>query len=325
MAGALQGRIAVVAGATRGAGRGIARMLGAQGAVVYCSGRSVKGKVPVPGVGPFAAEGRAETIDETAAMVTALGGTGIPVQTDHAQEDQVQRLFARVQRDHGQLDILVNDIWGAEELAHASGTFWESDPLQGWAIMERAVRTHVITARHGLPLMVARKHGVLFEVTDGDAFYWRHNFFYDLAKMTVMRMAFSLAQELRPHNVAAVAVTPGFLRSEAMLEHFGVTPETWMEQAARDPNFAHSETPGFVGRGVAALAADPKLMRWSGKAVASWTLARHFNLVDEDGRRPDWGTHFATSTDPMMVEVRAQHQASHTAYVHMGDLPEDQG
>jgi len=314
----LTGQVAVVAGATRGAGRGIARMLGEQGATVYCSGRSVRGKRIIKTDSPFAVEGRSETIDETAEMVTALGGTGIPAQTDHSDENQVRTLFDRVRRDHGRLDILVNDIWGAEELSDHGKPFWEVDPIQGWTMMERAVRTHLITSRHGVPLMVEKKRGLVVEVTDGDHFSYRTALYYDLVKMSVIRVAFAMALELRPHNIASVAVTPGFLRSEAMLELMGVTPENWQEGAKKDPHFAHSETPALVGRGVAALAADAEVMRWSGKVVASWTLARLYGFSDEDGRTPDWGTHFETSQEDGFPAIREEMHRAHDAYIHMG-------
>ena len=284
--GALQGRIAVVAGATRGAGRGIACMLGAAGATVYCTGRS--------GRGQSATEGRPETIEETAALVTAHGGLGIPVRVDHTVAAEVVALFARIaDEQRGQLDILVNDVWGGDSLAEWGLPFWELDLAKGLLMQERAVHSHIITSRFGAPLLVARKQGLIIEVTDGETSAYRGNLFYDLAKASAIRLAFGMAEELRSHNVAALAVTPGFLRSEAMLDLFGVTEANWQEGAKVDPHFIASETPYFVGRAVAALAADPTVMVKSGGAYSSWGLADEYGFTDIDGRRPHWGRYFA--------------------------------
>ena len=284
--GALQGRIAVVAGATRGAGRGIACMLGAVGATVYCTGRSVRGQ--------SATDGRPETIEETASMVTAHGGLGIPVRVDHTVPAEVAALFARIAAEQrGQLDILVNDVWGGDSLAEWGLPFWELDLAKGLLMQERAVHSHIITSRFGAPLMVARKQGLIIEVTDGETPSYRGNLFYDLAKASAIRLAFGMAEELRTHNVAALAVTPGFLRSEAMLDLFGVTEANWQEGARVDPHFIASETPYFVGRAVAALAADPAVMVKSGGAYSSWGLADEYGFTDIDGRRPHWGRYFA--------------------------------
>ena len=301
----LQDRIAVVAGATRGAGRGIARALGEAGATVYCTGRSVRGS-PATGTRP-------ETIEETAELVTAAGGVGIPVRTDHTVEDEVRALFERVRAEQGRLDVLVNDVWGGDELMEWGKPFWESDVGKGLLMQERAVWSHVITARHGVPLMVERGSGLVVEITDGDSLRYRGSVFYDLAKTSAIRLASALAYELRPHGVAALAVTPGFLRSEAMLEGFGVTEENWCDAAARDPFFAESETPLYVGRAVAALAADPQVWKKSGGAYASWTLADEYGFTDADGRRPHWGRFFAPRLDARWAELvkltRAEIQA----------------
>lgn len=280
----LEGKVAVVAGATRGAGRGIACMLGEQGAIVYCTGRSVRGSLsPIQ---------RPETIDETAEMVTQYGGVGIPVQTDHADEAQVKALFERVRQEQGRLDILVNDVWGGERLIEFL-PLWELSLEKGFTMLRQAIDTHIITSYHALPLMMAQRSGLIVEVTDGDTLRYRGSFFYDLAKISVMRLAFSQAVELRAHGIAAVAVTPGFLRSEQMLEEaFGVTEANWQEGAKKDPNFIASETPYFVGRAVAHLAADPDIMRRSGKAYSSWGLSDEFGFTDIDGSRPHWGRHF---------------------------------
>ncbi len=282
--GNLQGRVTVVAGATRGAGRGIARALGEAGATVYCTGRSVRQK-PATGQRP-------ETIEETAHLVNAAGGLGVPVQVDHTDEAQVKRLFARVEADHGRLDLLVNDIWGGDDLTEWGKPFWELSTDKGLTMLQRAVHTHLITARHGAPLLLKQKSGLIVEVTDGDGYNYRGNLYYDLVKTTVIRLAFVMAEELREYGVSSVAVTPGFLRSEAMLDHFGVTEKNWRDAGKKDPNFLQSETPLFVGRAVAALAADDEVAKKSGRVYSSWNLAREYGFNDADGRRPDWGAHF---------------------------------
>ena len=255
----LRGRVAVVAGATRGAGRGIARMLGEAGATVYCTGRSVRGHPATPG--------RPETLEETAEMVTAEGGRGIAVRTDHTVESEVERLFARVRDEAGRLDVLVNDIWGGDALTEWGKPFWELSVAQGAQLLERAVHTHIITSRHGAPLMVERNAGLIVEVTDGDTFGYRGNLFYDLAKNAVVRLAYAMAADLRPHGVTALAITPGFLRSEAVLDHFGVTEANWRDAVEKDEYFAESETPCYVGRAIAALAADPNVASKAGGPV----------------------------------------------------------
>ena len=262
----LHNKIAVVAGATRGAGRGIACMLGEAGATVYCSGRSTRRALA-------SGNARPETIDETAEMVTAYGGVGIAVRTDHSDQAQVQALFARVQAEQGRLDILVNDVWGGDELTEWGVPFWELDLDKGFSLLRRAIDTHIITARFAAPLFVAQNSGLIVEVTDGDSPRYRGNFFYDLVKSSVMRMAFALSEELCDHNVTALAVTPGFLRSEAMLDLFGVTEANWQEGAQKDPHFIASETPYFVGRAIAALAADPTISAKSGGVYSSWGLS----------------------------------------------------
>jgi NAD(P)-dependent dehydrogenase (short-subunit alcohol dehydrogenase family) len=281
----LQGKVAVVAGATRGAGRGIATMLGEAGATVYCTGRSVRGQLA-------SGANRPETIEETAEMVTGYGGVGIPVQVDHLVEEQVKALFDRVQAEQGRLDILVNDIWGGDELEAWGMPFWEMDVAQGLRMLQVGIHTHIITAKYGAPRLIACGSGLIVEITDGDSTNYRGSFYYDLVKSTVIRLAYSMAEELRPHGVSAVAVTPGFLRSEAMLDHFGVTEANWQDGAKQDPHFIASETPYFVGRAVAALAADPAMAQKSGGVYASWTLSDEYGFVDMDGRRPHWGRYF---------------------------------
>ena len=279
--GKLQGKIAVVAGATRGAGRGIACALGEEGATVYCTGRSVRGK--------SAMTGRPESIEETAEMVTARGGKGIAVQVDHTQSEQVKELFERVKREADGMDILVNDVWGGDELTEFGKTFWTVTLEKGFTMLERAVHTHIITAHFGAPLMFGRGQGLIVEITDGDTWSYRGNIFYDLVKTSVIRLAFAMSYELRKRNITAVAVTPGFLRSENMLEHFGVTEANWRDAGKREPNFLASETPLFVGRAVAALAADPDAAKKSGRVFSSWDLSDEYGFTDADGARPHWG------------------------------------
>ena len=280
----LLNQVAVVAGATRGAGRGIARMLGAAGATVYCTGRSARGRP--------ATAGRPETIEETAELVTAAGGRGIAVRTDHTVEAEVERLFARVREEQGRLDVLVNDVWGGDALTEWGKPFWELSTAQGLALLERAVHSHIVTSRHGVPLMVERNAGLVVEVTDGDTLGYRGNLFYDFAKNAVIRLAYAMAADLHAHRVTALALTPGMLRSEAVLDHFGVTEASWRDAIADDPYFAESETPCYVGRGVAALAADPDVRAKNGGLFSSWGLAKEYGFTDVDGRRPDWGTFF---------------------------------
>ncbi|GAA3068496.1 SDR family oxidoreductase [Streptosporangium carneum] len=283
------GQVALVAGATRGGGRGIAVQLGAAGATVYVTGRTTRAsRSPM---------NRAETIEETAELVTAAGGRGIAVQVDHQQEDQVRDLVARIAAEQdGRLDVLVNNVWGGDPLTVWDKPLWEQNLQDGLWLQRQAVHTHVITSWHALPLMVARRRGLVVEVTDGlDDHGYRGTFFYDLAKAGVIRIAQAQAADLKPYGVTALALTPGFLRSEAMLDHFGVTEETWRDGIAKDPYFAMSETPAYVGRAVAALAADPLVDRWNGRSLASWQLAGEYGFTDADGSRPDWGRYFADS------------------------------
>jgi NAD(P)-dependent dehydrogenase (short-subunit alcohol dehydrogenase family) len=281
----LEDQVAVVAGATRGAGRGIACELGAAGATVYVTGRSTEAaRSPMD---------RPETIEGTAAMVVERGGTGIPVLVDHTRPEEVSAFFDRVRHEQsGRLDVLVNDIWGGDPLAEWGKPFWEQDLEKGLRMQQLAVTTHIITSRCAVPLMITRRRGLVVEVTDGVDAGYRGNFFYDLAKSSVIRLAVAQAAELAPHNVTAVALTPGFLRSEAVLDHFGVREDNWREAIAIDRHFAASETPFYVGRAVVALAADPEVMAKSGQGWSSWGLAREYGFKDVDGSRPDWGTYF---------------------------------
>ena len=291
----LKGKIALVAGATRGAGRGIACMLGEAGATVYCTGRSVRGKP--------ATNGRPETIEETAELVTAYGGQGHYAQVDHTDEAQVARLFERLDKEQGRLDILVNDIWGGDQLTEWGKPFWELDWSQGLLMQQRAVHTHIITSRYGVPLMRKHNQGLIIEITDGDHTGYRGNLFYDLAKMSVIRLAYAMSRELKETQITALALTPGFLRSEAMLDGFGVSEENWRDAVKQDPHFIASETPFYVGRAVAALAADPNVRAKAGQVWATWTLYKEYGFTDIDGRQPDWGKHYDENVPPEMKDL----------------------
>ncbi len=277
----LAGAVAVVAGATRGAGRGIARGLGEAGAFVYCTGRSVRGN-PSP-------YGRPETIEETEEMIVASGGKAMAIRVDHTIEEEVTALFERVQREHGRLDVLVNGIAGEDPMMAQWASFWKADLTNGEAILRQALLSHIITAKHGAQLMIRKRRGLIVEVTENDILLAGGNVLSQIVKFSQKALAAIWAAELRKHRVAAVAITPGFLRSETMLEHFGVTEESWREGGKKDRNFLESESPLFVGRAVAALAGDPRVLERSGQLFSSWELGRQYGLNDADGRRPDWG------------------------------------
>jgi NAD(P)-dependent dehydrogenase (short-subunit alcohol dehydrogenase family) len=278
----LAGRVTLVAGATRGAGRGIACMLGEAGATVYCTGRTT---AQHPATGVYA--GRTETIDETAAMVTARGGRGIAARVDHLVPSEVEALFARVRADHGRLDVLVNDI--SEGELHDWKPFWKVSLDKGFRALERGVRSHIITSHFAAPLMIEQRRGLIVEVGDGDTLGYRGTLFFDLVKTNVSRLAYAMAEELAPHGISVVAVSPGFMRTEMMLEHFGVSEANWRDGAKKDPNFIASESPFFVGRAVAALAADPDVQKKSGGLYGSWSLAKEYGFTDVDGSQPDIG------------------------------------
>lgn len=281
---ALEGQVAVVAGATRGLGRAIAVALGEAGAIVYGTGRSVRGEP--------SDIGRPETIEETAERVSAAGGRGIAVRTDHTDEAQVKALFERVaDEQNGRLDILVNDVWGCEKLVEWGKAFWEHDLDDGLKVQQRAVWSHMITSRYAAPLMVQRKQGLIVEVTDGWDYRYRGNLYYSLAKISTIHLARSMAADLKPHGVMAIAVSPGFLRSEEMLDHFGVTEENWREGAKKDPHFIMSETPYYMASGLVALASDPGRSAKSGGVFTSWGLSDEYGIRDIDGNRPHWGNY----------------------------------
>jgi NAD(P)-dependent dehydrogenase (short-subunit alcohol dehydrogenase family) len=277
----LTGHVAVVAGATRGAGRGIARALGEAGATVYCTGRSVRGNLS-----PY---GRPETIDETADMINAAGGTAIPLRVDHTVESEVEALFTRVDREHGRLDVLVNSIAGEDPMMGQWGSFWQADLSNAVAIFRQSLVSHIITAKYGAPIMIRRRRGLIVEVTESDILGGGGNPVAQVVKLALKGLALNMAIELRSHGVAAIAITPGFLRSEAMLQKTGVTEANWREGGRTDKNFLESESPLFVGRAVAALAQDPKVLDRSGQLLSSWQLSRDYKFTDYDGRRPDWG------------------------------------
>jgi NAD(P)-dependent dehydrogenase (short-subunit alcohol dehydrogenase family) len=283
MSGPLAGKVALVAGATRGAGRGIAVALGEAGATVYATGRSTRER--------RSEVDRPETIEETAELVTAAGGEGVAVAVDHLEPEQVRALVERIDADHGRLDLLVNDIWGAEHLFEWSSAVWEHDLDHGLRLLRLAIDTHLITSHHALALLIREPGGLVVEVTDGTAAYnadhYRLSMFYDLAKTGVIRMAWGLARELAPHEATAVALTPGWMRSEAMLEHHGVAEDNWRDATERNPHFCISESPRYVGRAVAALAADPDRARWNGQSLSSGQLAQVYGFTDLDGTRPD--------------------------------------
>jgi NAD(P)-dependent dehydrogenase (short-subunit alcohol dehydrogenase family) len=279
----LAGQVAVVAGATRGAGRGIARALGEAGATVYCTGRSVRGH-PSPYQRP-------ETIDETAELINAAGGTAIAVRVDHTVEAEVEALFARVMREQGRVDVVADCVAGEDPMMGQWASFWKVKLEKADAVFRQALVSHIITAKHAALAMIKAKRGLIVEVTEGDQFGAGGNPMTQTVKLALKSMALNMATELKPHGVTAVAIVPGFLRSESMLDHFKVTEANWRDAGKRDPNFLESETPMYVGRAVAALAGDPNVAARSGQLLASWEVAREFQFTDVDGRRPDWGRH----------------------------------
>jgi NAD(P)-dependent dehydrogenase (short-subunit alcohol dehydrogenase family) len=282
----LKNRIALVAGGTRGAGRGIAVELGRAGATVYVTGRSTRGSRSVMN--------RPETIEETADLVDEAGGVGIPVRVDHSRPDDVNRLVGRIAgKQDRRLDLLVNDVWGGDPLADWRTPFWEQSLQNALQLVRNGVETHLVTSRFAVPLMVSRGSGLVIEVTDGVSDDYRGSLYYDLVKSAVIRLAKGQAAELAPRGVTALALTPGFLRSESVLDHFGVTEANWRDGVQQDRHFAASETPTYIGRAVVALAADPQVARFAGRALSTWGLSEEYGFTDADGTRPDWGAHYA--------------------------------
>jgi NAD(P)-dependent dehydrogenase (short-subunit alcohol dehydrogenase family) len=279
----LEGKVALVAGATRGAGRGIAVELGAAGATVYVTGRTTRTQ--------RSEYNRPETIEETAELVNAAGGQSIAVQVDHLDSPQVEALVTRIEREQGRLDLLVNDIWGADFLIEWNVPVWQHSLAKGTHMLRLAIDTHIITSHFALPLLIKNPGGLVVEMTDGTADYndehYRLSLFYDLAKTSVIRMAWAQAQELRPYQCTAVAVTPGWLRSEQMLDNYGVTEANWRDATKKQPHFVITETPRYVGRAVAHLAGDPDVKRWNGQSLSSGQLAKVYGFTDLDGSQPD--------------------------------------
>lgn len=297
---ALAGKVAVVAGATRGAGRGIARGLGEAGAIVYCTGRSVAGN-PSP-------YGRPETIEQTAQMIEAAGGAAVAARVDHTVEPEVEALFARVDEEQGRLDVLVNCVAGEDPMTRDWSPFWETKLDNGAEIFKQALLSHIITAKHAARRMISAKRGLIVEVTENDMLTAGGNLMTQSVKISLKGLALGMAAELKPHGVAAISITPGFLRSESMLEKLGVTEGTWREAGAEDKNFLESESPLFVGRAVAAMAADPDILERTGQLVSSWQCGREYDLKDYDGRRPDWGeleVDFSMLPATLMETIRA--------------------
>jgi len=299
----LEGKVALVAGGTRGAGRGIAMELGAAGATVYITGRTTRNEI--------SEYGRPETIEETADLVNNLGGIGIAVQVDHLIHEQVQSLIEKIEKEHGKLDILVNDIWGSEYLVDWNTKVWEHSLKKGLRMLRLAIDTHLITSHYALPLLIKNEGGLVIEMTDGTKEYNNKNYrlpiFYDLAKTSVIRIAEGLAHELEQHHCTAVSLTPGWMRSEIMLDHYGVKEENWRNATEKEPHFVISETPRYVGRAVAALAGDPEVSRWNGQSMSSGKLAQVYGFTDLDGSQPDCWRY--------LVEVQnAGKQANATGY-----------
>ena len=274
--------VALVAGATRGAGRAIAIELASAGMKVYVTGRSARDK--------RSNMNRPETIEETAQMITARGGHAVAIQVDHTQVEEVSRLAHQIESENdGRIDLLVNDVWGGDPFIVWGKPFWEQDIGVGLAMLNNAVTSHLITSHAIVPLMVRRGRGIVIEITDGVTDNWRGSFFYDLAKAAVNRLAVGQAAELTPRGITALALSPGFLRSEAMLDNFGVSESNWRDAIRKNKDFAVSETPYFIGRAVVALMRDPRVSTRAGKVFATWNLAREYGFTDVDGTQPHWG------------------------------------
>lgn len=301
----LAGRVALVAGATRGAGRAIAIELARAGAYVYATGRSSRAQGP-------SEIGRPETIEGTADLIESAGGDGEAVRVDHLEPDQVRGLVDRVDADHGRLDVLVNDIFGGDRYAQWDKPLWEHDLAGGLRMLQMGVHTHLITSAKAMPLLLRGDAGLVIEMTDGTSEFNANfrpgvGFYYDLVKANVDRIVKALTAELDDHPVTALGVTPGWLRSEQMLDNFGVTEDTWRQACAQTPGFGISESPAYVGRGVATLAGDEHASRFAGQVLTARQLADTYAVTDTDGSRPDcWGLIAAYGLDFDRAQVIEQ-------------------
>jgi NAD(P)-dependent dehydrogenase (short-subunit alcohol dehydrogenase family) len=285
----LNGKVALVAGGTRGAGRGIAVKLGEAGAIVYVTGRTrVNSQSPM---------GRKETIEETAELVTKVGGIGIPIKVDHTVELEVVGLFEQIQKEQGSLDILVNDIWGGDPLTEWGKPIGEHDLHKGLQMQKQAVQSHIITSHYSIPLFKHNNGGIIIEITDGMDYKPRGSFYYSLAKVSTIHMAQAMAQDLKEFNITSIAISPGFLRSEAMLEQFGVTEENWKDATKIDPHFIASETPYYIGAAIRCLVTDPNREEKTGKVFSTWDLSEEYGFKDVDGSQPHWGNYFKNNVD----------------------------
>jgi len=311
----LAGQVALVAGATRGAGRGVARALGEAGALVYCTGRSAAGH-------PKGMD-RPETIDETAALIEAAGGQAVAVRVDHTREDEVAALAARIRAEAGRLDVLVNSVWGADPMVDWSKRFWEIDLSALRTYLDQTLVSHVITNRFAAPLMVEAGRGLLVEVIDGHFAGYRGHILYDLVKAALARLAYGMAVELVRTQVTALALSPGFLRSEAVLGHFGVTEETWREAIAKDPYFAESESPALAGRAVVALAGDPAVGRKAGLIHFASDLAREYGFTDVDGRTPDFPSLFDARCEAMAAAPKLEDEGRSLLWARYCQIHQD--
>jgi len=300
----LAGHVALVAGATRGAGRAIAVELARAGAFVYATGRSSRAS------GPSDMD-RPETIEETGDLMAAAGGQGSALRVDHLDPRAVRALVDRIRSEQGRLDVLVNDIFGGDRYAQWAVPLWEHELDGGLRMLRMGIETHVITAALALPLLLESRSGLVVEMTDGTSEANAGDrpgvgFYYDFVKAGVDRLVRNFARDLRGTSVGAVGVTPGWLRSERMLEGLGVTEETWREVCKEEPAFGISESPSYVARGVCALAADEDRGRFAGRVVTARQLADAYDLTDVDGSRPDcWGLiadHGWSEADPRVIE-----------------------
>ncbi|MEC3982154.1 SDR family oxidoreductase [Amycolatopsis sp. H20-H5] len=287
----MDGKVAVVTGATRGCGRAIAVELGRLGATVYVTGRTTR-----QASSPM---GRAETIEETAELVDTAGGKGVPVRCDFTSVSDVEALRARIESEvDGRLDVLVDDVWGGDPFVDFESAFWDSDLEKALYLVHNALDTHLIALHRLVPLVIRREGGLVIEVTDGDTDdYVGAGIPYYLAKSGIRALGRALGAELAKHGCTGLTVTPGFLRSESMLDLFGVTEPTWRDAVGKTAplDFAISESPAYLGRGVAALATDPQVARFAGQALASWTLMHEYGFTDLDGTRPDFGRWYAAT------------------------------